>query len=102
MSIPSETSFAEQKLVLPVVEQYRKRLGTLLSAETLNGKDYPGHTYKIETEKGNWLVKDQGSTAVESHIGAEQEIALALAHNGLSLAVPYVFDDDDQPFVKWK
>jgi Ser/Thr protein kinase RdoA (MazF antagonist) len=102
MSVPSETSFAEQKLVLPVVEQYRKRLGTLLSAEILNGQAYAGHTYKIETEKGLWLVKDQGSSTVENHIDAEQEICLALMHNGLNLTVPYVFDDDEQPYVKWK
>src|SRR6516225_5688215 len=99
MSVPSETSFAEQKLVLPVVEQYRKRLGTLLAAEPLNGSDSSGHSYKIETEKGNFLIKDQGSAITASQIGAEQTIALALMHNGLTLAVPYVFDDEDQPFV---
>src|SRR5262249_6442013 len=37
-----------------------------------------------------------------TQISAEQTIALALMHNGLTLSVPYVFDDHELPFVKWK
>jgi Ser/Thr protein kinase RdoA (MazF antagonist) len=59
-----------------------------------------GRVYKIETDKGAWLLKEHAPNTSEHQICAEQTIVSALIDNGFTLGIPYVLDDDGKPFAK--
>jgi Ser/Thr protein kinase RdoA (MazF antagonist) len=57
--------------------------------------------FKVETEKGTWLLKGHDVGTSEKQIRAEHTIATALLENGLKLAVPFLPSDDGQPYTKY-
>lgn len=97
----TEQTFAELKSASPVVEQYHKKLGTLLDAERLLQPASDAQIYKIETEKGTWILKEHSTGTASSQITAEQNIIMSLSHNGFTLGVPYIVTDSGEPFVHY-
>lgn len=97
----SENSFTEPRTALPVIERFCKRLGKFVSSETLSPKLSQAELYKVETEKGLWLLKGHNVGSSEKQIRTEHTVATALLNNGLKLAVPFLPSDEGQPYTRF-
>jgi len=98
--IHPEHLVAEVKTVQPVIEHYRKKLGSLSSVESISLAPSTAAAYKVETTKGAWLLKAHAPHRSASQICSEHTIMVALIDNGFSFGVPYVLQDNGNPYVK--
>lgn len=95
-----ENSITEVRAATPIVDRFQKRLGTCRSVEAFDSAASAVELYKVESEKGTWLLKGHSTGTPDNQLRAEHTIVSALVENGFTLGVPFVLSDDGQPYVK--